>query len=496
MIAELGALAAVAAAFFLRAVFIRRRGAERVDEYYWRLIARAARLNRRPPYVLPGKYLLEEENQYYPPLFGFVLSFVPERWIAARGPWLSHLPDALLIVAALAVLPSAGVGAARIAAFVAVLVLAPAWTVYSAQLNPRSFGNLFFSAAMILQVLAAGAPDTGAAAALWAGAAVSAALVVLSHKMTTQLMLVLWPFWAWALGAWEAALIPPAGIFIAALVTGPRFAARQWQAHADIVSFWHRHWRELGLHGFRHSPVYGDPAAGRSGAYHQPGLAGARSHLVTIAGYAPFNLALVPLLIAGNGLPAWLWIWFGGTYAWAGLTLFVPALKCFGGGHLYAANAVVPGAIAWGFVLGSPTPAVFALFAAGAGLTMVALWVAWVRGRDRDPATRHAIEALIAALPTEPARIAAFPLAAIEEIAFKTPHAVLWGAHSYGFDRLTPVFPVVTRQLSETLLRYRVDWLAWDEAYWPGGTDAVKNENISDESPQRFGDWRLVRVKR
>ena len=106
MIAELGALAAVAAAFFLRAVFIRRRGAERVDEYYWCLIARAARLNRRPPYVLPGKYLLEEENQYYPPLFGFVLSFVPERWIAARGPWLSHLPDALLIVAALAVLRS------------------------------------------------------------------------------------------------------------------------------------------------------------------------------------------------------------------------------------------------------------------------------------------------------------------------------------------------------------------------------------------------------
>ncbi len=485
---------AVLVAVCVRAAFIRRRGTERVDEFYWRLVARAARKKRRPPFVLPGKYILETDEQYYPPLFGILLSLVSDQWLKRRGPWFSHLPDAALIVGAIFALGFLGVGAAGTAAAIIVLALAPAWTVYNAQLNPRSWGNLFFAASMMLQV--AGHSGAGNSETMWGAAIVLTALVVLTHKMTTQVMLALWPFWVWALGSWEALLIPPAGILIAGLMTGLKFAVMQWRAHWDVVSFWGEHWPNLGRHAFRHSPVYGDPGIEREQAYHRPGFTGIRFHTGNILGYAPFNIPLAALLLVSDAAPNWLLVWFFGIYAWAFATAFLPSLKRYGGGHLYAANAVIPGVIGWGIVINAAASGAELGFLVGLALTAFALWIAWRRSSGRQTTSDAGISALTEYLRgMTKTRVAVFPLTAAETIAFETDHSVLWGAHSYGFKNMPAIFPIISEPLAKTLALHQIDWIAWNAGYWPGGFEALTKESVLNESPQEFGDWRLGRLR-
>jgi len=73
--------------------------------------------------------------------------------------------------------------------------------------------------------------------------------------------------------------------------------------------------------------------------------------LKTVAAYAPLNLFFLPQLLL-QAFPLWLWVWLVGGYAIALLTLFIPLLRCFGGGHYYVYYTAVPGVIGWALVLG------------------------------------------------------------------------------------------------------------------------------------------------
>ena len=485
----------LAVAVGLRVAFGRRAAASQVDQYYWLLAARHWRKTRGFSVRIPGKYLLEDDTQAYPPAFGFMLGRLPE---AVLGRWpiaLSLVADVLTLAVLGASLIFLRVEFAALAAALAAAAVAPALITYNTQINPRAFGQLFLTAFVVLEVVAAGASLTGWAAALvWAGAVAMAALVVLTHKMSTQLMAVLWPLLAIALGSIPAAAVPPVGILVAALVTGPRFAAYQWRAHWDVVRFWNRHHASLGAHPFAHSPLYGDPTRLGQAAYHQ-GLAAAPRHLATIIGYAPLNFAVPGLLLLGPVPPAWLVTWFFATYAVVLLTLFVRPLKCYGGGHLYVINAVAPGAIWWGLGLSNGTAAEWALFVVGLGLSVLSLAIAWRRIGQRPNASDRGFAALIDGLGQRPAgRVAVFPLTAAEAIAYKTDHAVLWGGHGYGFKRLEGLFPVVTKPLRDILHENQIDWLAWNTRYWPDGAKVVRDEDLAREDADTFDDWRLVPV--
>ena len=487
----------LALAVALRVAFARRATASQVDQYYWLLAARYWRKTYGPGVRIPGKYVLEDETQAYPPAFGFMLGRLPEavlrRWPVA----LSLVADVLTLAALGAMLAYLKIGSGALVAAVAAAAIAPALITYNTQINPRAFGQLFLTAFVVLEVVAAGASLTGWAAALLSAAAVAmAALVVLTHKMSTQLMVVLWPLFALALWSVPAAIIVPLGIIVAAIVTGPRFAAYQWRAHWDVVRFWDRHQASLGAHPLEHSPLYGDPKNLRDAAYHK-GLDGAPRHLATIIGYAPLNVVLPVLLLLGAPPPGWLLTWFFATYAFVLLTLFVRPLKCFGGGHLYVINAVAPGAIWWGIALSDGGSTEWTLFAAGLALSALSLAIAWRRIGQRPNASDAGFAALIERLGQRPAgRIAVFPLTAAEAIAYKTDHAVLWGGHGYGFRRLEGLFPVVTKPLRDILHENQIDWLAWNTRYWPGGAKVVRDEDLSSEDADAFDDWRLVPVQR
>ena len=475
-----------------RWLFLRASTDSRVDHYYWLLAARAYREQKKLPVRIPNKYLLEDETQGYPPLFGWLLGRFSEGSLRRWASYFSIVLDLLALFSILGFLAWwKGVEAPPDSLLIAVSVylLAPLLVIYNAQLNSRALGHLFFVLTLLAQVVASelGSPE------LWLVAAICAAMVFLSHKMTTQMMLFIWPFWATTLGGWSWG-VPALGMIVAVLITGFDFALYQWRTHGDIVRFWFRHWRQLGSHMFNDSPLYGNPGASGKGRFHQSGWRGVVKHLRTVVAYAPMNLFLVPLLFTEN-IPPWLTVWFLGAYAMAMLTLFVGWLRCFGGGHYYITYAVAPGAIGWALALDYHGGAQLILFMVAVVANGVALWFAWrvVRARPYrfDEDLVHLLD-IAKRLPK--GHMAVFPLTAAETAAFHTPHAILWGGHSNGFRRLEGLFPVVTKPIGNILREHGVQWLLWNVHYWSDCESVLRKEGIEPSLISEIGAWKLARL--
>lgn len=484
--ATLALVAAVRAAFLSGS----RHGA--VDHHYWILAARAYRTQRGLPVRIDGKYLLEDARQAYPPGFGAFLALFPERLLrSSRSAWLMVAVDAATLVPLLAAAAALALPPWSLAVITAVHGLAPVLAAYNTQLASRGLGNLALVVALLAQVAAVSTAGP-VAPLLWLIAIAATGCVILTHKMTTQLMVALWPAWALALGSWWAALVPPLGLAAAIAVTGPSFQRLQWRAHGEIVAFWHRNWRFLGAHPFRQSPLYGDAARPGPTAFHQPGLAGVVRHLLLAFGYLPAGWLLPATLLFAPAPPPWIMAWLGVTLVVCLATLIVPPLKCLGGGHLYLFNAVPPAALWWAMLLAAPSGAIVALFVLALALTAVSLAAGWRRRSRRDAVdTLAPLVAHLAALP--PARVAVFPVTAAERIALETPHAVFWGGHGLGFPTLEPYFPVFREPIGTAMRRHRIDLVALDTTWWPEGL-AVLARELGDQAPERLGRWHVYRV--
>lgn len=475
----------------IRYAFIRQSVHGRVDHHYWLQAAAAFRRQRRLPFALDGRYLLEDRLQSYPPLFAAFLSLFPDRFLRRRAVAVSQTADAICAALGFCAMSLLGVPWLLAASAILLFLLSPVLVAYNIQVNPRAWGNLFLAA----KLLAEAAAGSGAGDWLWGLAIVATALVFLTHKMTTQLMLFLWLPWAFSLSSWWAVASVPLGLGASVALTGTRFAGLQWRAHLDIVSFWNRFWPRLGCNAFNASPIYGDAVRIGTG-FHEPGWPGVRRHLLTLAGYAPAIVPLPLLVFVAPSPPGWLLVWCLGTMTFAMLTLFVAPLKCLGTGHYYVFNAALPGSIWWAIALKGMDPTVLALHIAAVVATLAALVFGYIRRSKQRGMADADLQRAIAHLATlSPGRIAVFPLTAADAVAAATPHAVLWGGHGFGFQRLEPVFPVVSAPLAETFARHRLDSLLLDRRYWPQGMDRLSSEGVVGPG-QDFGPWTVAPVLR
>ena len=436
---------------------------------------------------------MEDEKQAYPPLFGWMLGrlFKPRilRWVTLKVELIQILSLGVLLCAL-------NISIEMILLALAWYVAAPILVVYNSQVTPRILGDFFLFFSMALQVFAVMLePTPWLSWPLWALSAFFLGMMVATHKMSFQLHLVLLPFWWWTLSKWQAPLATIAGILIYIMVVGPRFACYQFRAHWDIVSFWNQHWNSLGAHQFNSSPIYGDPKRNFSTNFHQPGWRGVFKHLRIVVSYAPLNLFL-PLCsyITGIWPPQWLIVWIGVIYLWAFATLFIPKLKCMGGGHLYIFNTIAPSVIYIGFIpINTNT---FWIMLIGALFTILSLIFAVRSVKNRPNSVDEGLDMLLERLSKIPQdRIAVFPTQVAELIAAKTIHAVLWGAHGFGFRQLECFWPVVTRPLGHFFKTYGVGMVVWDSHYWSAGEERMTAEKIiNPESVENFGHWRLAKT--
>lgn len=466
------------------------------DAYNILLCAETVRRTRRLPPRLPGLFLLEDEEQWYPPVFFVLCALVPQDWLRRRYWLLNQLVDlanaGLLYAVVVAATESPVAGLAAIVAYAMMAGLVQEF----AALTTRPLGLLVLNLLLLTGHLAT--QD-----ARWSPLALACGvLLIYGHKLSAQQAWFTLPALALATGSWVwAALLP--GMYLAAFLAWPRGFRRVIAGHVAIVRFWSRNWPLLGAHMVRQSPVYGDGTT-RSDFYAAwPGgapLRFARETLHQNYFLLPAAVALVTAIAAGglSPLDAMLAVWIASVYAAAAAIHLIPALRGIGLGRQYLKFALLPS------LLVSVEAAVLApswpLWAALSGAALLSLrQYALVARALRAPTAADAtglrspaLASLLERLAGDAeARILALPVQLCDFVAHATRRPVYWGTHAQVFDsRLEEFFPVLRRRLEDYAAEAGLTRLLLDTRYATPEELGLGASAAID----RAGDYMLCRI--
>jgi hypothetical protein len=464
-LAVVAALLALATALRITPLMMATRGAG-VDHWYWKAWVETYRRERQFPPVLP-QYILDE-HQWYPPVFPLLLSLLPDRLFNRIDSFISVGVDLLRMLMLLAIAYWWTNGEMAVVAIAGLLyATTPILISYNIQLNPRGLAGLLLDALLVLLLLqfdGAGPPW------VWGVILLLSALVLLTHKMTTQLFVFLMLGTALLYGHWQVAALLPAAVLLAiALSRG--YYLDVLRSHWDIVTFWNRNWRWIGADLLRESPVYGDGSYERPEKLHRRGVRGVVQQLAILFGFNPAAwiacLLLYERLFAPQPVlffPSYLLAWLLLTCLLSLLTTLVPRLKCLGAGYLYVMNASLMSSLllATAFTH-TALPALFQPFvlaALGCNVVAVATYYVHFRGNKRGR-VQEGLDVMLNRLRTlPPGVVMCLPANWYDVVAYKTGQPVLWGGHGYGFrTRLEPTFPRFMMRITEAVPRYGIRYL-------------------------------------
>lgn len=464
MLINLAALALSVAIFFFARFFPlwpqRGRGC---DAYFFLMCAQALRKDFRLPVRLPPKYLAEDTEQWYPPLFSAFLAVLPESWLRANHWTVNHLLDFGVAVALFAlVLPF--LGAPGAVAAVAIYAIQPALVQEFATLTSRPLGML-----IQLTSIAAGYVYVYEGS-LWAGllAVAAVAMLVYAHKLSLQLLWFLFPFLSLVTGSWEWIAILFGGYTLAAIVW-PSMFLKITRAHLDIVRFWSREWPLLGAHPVRESPIYRREKTSTS-YYLNSTIRSPFAFLKTVLQINIFAVFLaMPIVFSMPDEPGvtFLWWWAIGIYLWVALTHFLPPFRGLGLAQQYVKFGYVPVLVFAAIYISQAKP--FILFlAAVCTVSLVRWYFLTARSLRVQPTIPHStsLAELIEFLNVQAdPRIMVFPYHLYDELAYRSKAKVLWGTHGYGFEYVRPFFPVMRERLASIVKKYQLTHVVIDGDY-------------------------------
>lgn len=479
--------------FVLRLGPIWRTRHQGCDAYFFLLCAESFRNERRLPIRLPNLYLLEPEEQWYPPMFSVLCSLMPKRWLERNYWLLNHLFDAiplLLLFTWTNFRYDLGLG---ILAALAYAAAGPLVAEYRG-LNSRAMAVLLFVAYMFANYYAVQGSWVAFIFTVIFGVS-----LLYTHKLSVQLLwflvlflalLQLEPAWLWPLlTSYVVALVIGRGLFIKIL-----------RAHFDIVAFWYRNWRCLGAHQVRQSPVYGDGKADTS-IYAGGGLdlmIRNAKQLLHHNYFAIVVLLALPSLQVFSPFERFLMLWIFGTYVWASATLFLPQLRCLGYGIQYVKYAYLPSLmITVAILYRSANPVVWVVTGACIALTFRYYFVMITPLWKGDPGGTGLLTPDLAKLieiirSMSNARLLCVPPHLPDTVAYHTRKPVFWGTHGYGFRMVEPFFPVIRKPIGDFVREYGLTHLLIDKRYATLRELHIATEEILEDS----GAFALVSLNR
>ena len=466
-----------------------------VDHWFWKAYIEKYRREGKFPPSLP-QFILDKQ-QWYPPLFPMLISRLPKTffdrysWLIANGIDLTRMILAMAFVYFISGSRTTPVLAAGV-----VYTLTPILISYNVQLNPRGLGALFLDVVIVLLILAIwhSAPWW-----IWILVAIFSGLILLTHKMTTQLF---W-FLCFVAGILKADLrlimLIPISILVA-LILSKGFYIKVLRAHWDIVTFWHRNWPWLSAHPVRESPIYGVPGYETPTKYFAFGFKGFFRRLLYIVGFNPWAWSL---LIAAYWMygphtrltpeDAWMIRWLASILLFVLLTTFIPAMRCLGNGHLYLYNSSFPAALVVGMVWGGLKHDAVVNLILAVTLILCVIGIAFyllILLKSKTLKIDRTMNESLNRLHILPNGVVmCFPQHWHDIVSYKSAKPVLFGAHGYGFKLLEFIWPLLKEPISEVIKKYNVKYLLTYEGYLPA--------NFLGELPaadkEEFGQYRLYR---
>lgn len=436
-----------------------------VDHYYWLSCVKNFKKQKKIPFKIKNKYLLEHDEQYYPPGFAVFLSIFSVKFLEKNGSYIIPiLIDILCLFLTLGFFKDS-LSYSNFLILVCLYISAPILIVYNTQLTSRGLGNLFFMCSMLGLISFINYNEYFILLVI--SSSIFFALMYLTHKMTTQYCLFLFLLLIFSGLNYESKifiiLTILLGSTISVFIVGYEFSKMQLKTHIEIIAFWNRNWKNIGSHQFKDSKFYSQGNQIIGSKYHKLNLRGYLNYLKIIFSYLP-SLLLAPYSILVFDIPEWLKIWLISSIVISFATMFIPKLRCLGGGHLYLFNTVVPIAISWTFGSNSNNEKI--LFLLIILISFLISLIALYR-RKTTIITDVADTNLIKYLNThQNMNIGVFPTTFAERVAYETDHNVLWGAHGYSFVDVEPTWPVAKMTLTNMYQKYDLDMIVVNLIWW------------------------------
>jgi len=470
-----------------------------VDNWYWLLCIEDVKRSHRIPARLPY-FMLEIEEQWYPPLYSFIMSLFPMEILKRHGGKIAQLMDLLNggIIFLSVLWLSDNITVAFISCFSYIIAFFP--LSYSHQLQPRGLANFLLS----LIVIGLWFYIDTRSLLIWLGILIFSVLILFLHKMTTQLWAVyLLGFGIWAKDWTLSALLPTS--MLLAIMISKGFYLKVLKAHWDIITFWHENIKHLGGHPYYESPLYRKEGFS-STAIHQRGFHHQLRKLWSLFLCNVFIIVL-PLFIyfdpfrSPHDLASFIWWWLGLTYLWAILTTFVPYFKALGAGIYYLYQSFLPLFLLtahgiremplhlqWGlFILWA-----IAIFFSGIQWEKYCRSVAVHKDNERQR-DLHEVLDYLKGLPHD--GVFCIPFTLPDITAYWTRKKVFWGGHGYGFHTyLRPYFPIMRENVLETLKKKSLTYVL----FWQRYLDSVEDIGLEVGQNLRFllskGEYDLYEV--
>lgn len=465
-----------------------------VDQWFWRAYVEKVRQRGEFPPRLDQFRL--DEAQWYPPLFPWLLAKLPRAVFGRYAGKMAVFVD----LARLLLLMAAGyaLGDDWRAAVVGGLVyaLTPVLITYNMQLNPRGLGALFLDALVLCMAAAILREDFP-----WWLAALFGGLVLLTHKMTTQLMV----FSMLVVGA---CLLDARSLLIlvlsvgVALILSAGFYRFVFLAHLDIIRFWFVNWHWMGANPVLESPIYGEPGFETPSKFYRSGWRAALRRLTFVIGFNPWMPAVLLigciLLFEGHVIDhtqSFAFGWLAITFTFSLITTILPPLRCLGPGYLYGYNGSFPAALALGLSWDALTKSRFAILicvatviASAFALLVFFRTLVGSRTMKVDQDLDQAIHRL-AELPE--GTVMCLPQHWHDVVAFGSGKKVAFGGHGYGFRLLQPVFPRLVVPVQQFIRQQNVAYLL----VWPAYVNQRFLRDLPAANVEVCGQYNIYRFK-
>lgn len=465
-----------------------------VDHWFWKAYIEKYRRTKEFPPDLP-QFLLDE-HQWYPPLFPLLMAKLPKITFERYSYMIANGIDMLrMLFVMAAVFFLTGRITSTLAAGV-VYTLTPILISYNVQLNPRGIGALFLDIVIVLLILLFWHAGPWW---LWILIAFFSGLILLTHKMTTQL------FWFLCLTAgtlsrdWRLLLLIPVSVGMA-IMFSKGFYFKVLRAHWDIIIFWNRNWPWLCAHPILESPIYGSKGYQTPTKYFLSGFRGICRRLQYLIGFNPWawSLLAVAWYMYGAGsqlMPEDLWTirWLAAILLFVVFTTFIPLMRCLGNGYLYLYNSSFPAALVVGMIWGGLKHDAVVNVILGITLILCVIGITfylWVLKKSKtlkiDPFMDEMLERLHL---LDDGVVICFPQDWHNAVSYKSGKYVLFGGHGYGFKLMEFIFPRLTEPISNVINKYNVKYLLTYDGYLP--VNFLKD--LPGAEIEKFGHYRLYR---
>jgi len=451
------------AALAIRLKLIWRNRKHGCDAYYFLLSSEMFKREKKIPIVLPPVYRLEKQEQWYPPGFSVLLSMFPRKTLDEYYWLISPVLDAVLaMLTALVGYMATGMWSVAMVAGLC-YALNAASMVDCTSLNSRILGSLLLALTMLSMI-------AFLLGSMWLliPVALFGALTLLTHKSSSQLLYFLIVVLAIA----TKSIMPIVALLViatTAMVTSRGFMVKVWKGQYDILAFWNRNWRKLGVHPIYNSPAYRDVPLHKE-RVHLRGWRGAwkTASLMALNAFIP---PVLWVLFHYTGLATWdkliLW-WVIGTYLMGFLTQAVPALRFAGEGYRYIKLAALPVGYLCAVPLlyqWQPAWVYYCLLAVAVavGVVLIRQLSGWATKDEAHsmPSVSSGLRLVIDYLKADKTveNVLCIPDGIADALGYYTKKPILRGTHNVYFKQVDPFFPVHRLPLEYLVKGYEVSHL-------------------------------------